>query len=636
MFTTPALSGSTKNNQINVVMKGFVKVVICLLFSLPLAAQMKIYPTHWWVGMKDPSVQLMVHQKDIGQSTITMAPYSGVKMVKAYVPENKNYVFIDLTVAPGTKPGKLKFTARQGNSSSSFSFELRQRDPSNGKTRVKGVTSSDLVYLIMPDRFSNGDTSNDVVSTMRETMHDRNNPFSRHGGDLKGVENKLDYLKDLGITAVWLTPIVENDMPLMNEWGNNVAGYHGYWFTDHYTVDPRFGGDAAYKSMINTAHAKGLKVIQDAVYNHVGSHHWSVLDKPMNDWLNNWPSYQGSNHKEEVFFDPYVSKVDKDIMVGGWFVPHLPDLNLRNPWLAKYLIQNAIWTTEEFGIDGWRVDTYKYCDEQFMNNVNAALEREFPSITIFGESWCNTPLGSAYFVKNNLDVPFKHNLQGVTDFPVAYGMKDAALQPNGTTRIYELLSQDALYKDPMRNCIFLENHDMDRILSVLGDDVDKLKIANGLLLTLRGIPQVYYGTEVLMKNFKQPNDAQVRKDFPGGWEGDRENKFVAAGRTEKENDFFNYFRMLARYRQTSPAIGKGKLLQYQPQDNVYVYFRYNDQQRIMCVVNSDDKAKELNMARFSQGLSGRKAGKDVVSGKQVDVSGTLSVPAKTFMLIELK
>lgn len=617
-----------------VMLKRLSSALVCLLFSISAIAQTDIYPTHWWVGMKDPSLQLMIHQKDISQGTIKMTPYPGVQLVKTYVPENKNYIFVDLTIATGTKAGKLSFTIKQGNKSSNFSYELRRRDPSNGTARIKGVTSADLVYLAMPDRFSNGDPSNDVVSTTRENLLNRGNPFSRHGGDLKGVENKLDYLKDLGATTVWLTPIVANDMPLMEEWGNKVAGYHGYWFTDHYTIDPRFGGNKAYKTMVDAAHNKGMKVIQDAVYNHVGSHHWFILDKPMHDWLNNWPAYQGSNHKEEVFFDPYVSKIDKDIMVGGWFVPHLPDLNLRNPWLAKYLIQNAIWTTEEFGIDGWRVDTYKYCDEQFMNNVNAALEREFPAITIFGEAWCNTPLGSAYFVKNNLNVPFKHNLQGVTDFPIAFGMKDAAMQ--NTTALYNLLSQDALYKDPLKNCIFLENHDMDRILSVLEDDVDRLKIANGILLTLRGIPQVYYGTEVLMKNKKVPSDAEVRRDFPGGWKEDAVDKFSAAGRTAAENDFFNYFRNIARYRQRSSALQKGGTLQYQPEENVYVYFRYDKTQRVMCVVNPTAASKTLSVDRFSQGLAGKTGGKDIVSGQNIVLSNSLTVPAKTFMLIELK
>lgn len=613
--------------------KLILKAVICLMLSMPVIAQTNIYPTHWWVGMKDPSLQLMVHKKDVGTATVKMNSYAGVTMVKTYVPENKNYVFIDLKIASTAKPGKISFSLQQGKQTETLSFELKKRDPSNGRARVKGVTSSDLVYLIMPDRFSNGDPSNDVVKTTRDDLSDRKNPFARHGGDLKGVENKLDYLKDLGVTSVWMTPVIENNMPLMNEWGNKVAGYHGYWFTDHYNVDPRLGGNTAYKQLVETAHIKGMKVIQDAVYNHVGNEHWFILDQPMRDWLNNWPQYQGSNHKEEVFYDPYAAKLDKDIMIGGWFTPHLPDLNVRNPWLARFLIQHAVWSTEEFGIDGWRVDTYKYCDEQFMNDVNTALEREFPNITVFGEAWCNTPLGSAYFTKNNLDVPFKHNLQGVTDFPIAYGIKDAAM--NNTGQIYSLLAQDALYKDPLKNCIFLENHDMDRILSVLGDDVAKLKIANGMLLTTRGIPQVYYGTEVLMKNFKQPSDAEVRRDFPGGWADDANNKFSASGRTAEENDFFNYFRIIAQFRLKSDALQKGKTLQYQPQDNLYVYFRYTPGQRVMCIVNATGGAKELSMERFSEGLGGKKSGKEIITGKELSLTGTMSVPAKTFMLIEL-
>ncbi|MFN5640954.1 MAG: alpha-amylase family glycosyl hydrolase [Sphingobacteriales bacterium] len=613
-----------------------IYLFFCILISISnsLIAQPKLYPSHWWVGMKHTTLQIMVHEKEIGTKKVAMKPYAGVKLVKSYIPENKNYYFLDLTISPSVKPGNLEFIF-SGNTSTTISYELKKRIGGNGEKRVKGVTSRDLVYLIMPDRFSNGDSSNDVVQGLRETLHDRKNPWSRHGGDIKGVENKLDYLKDLGITSVWMTPVVENDMPLQYEWGNNVAGYHGYWITDHYTIDPRFGGNSAYKQMVETAHSKGMKVIQDAVYNHVGSHHWFILDQPMKDWLNNWPSYQGSNHKEEVFFDPYSSSIDKNIMVGGWFVPHLPDLNLKNPWLAKYLIQNAIWCTEEFGIDGWRVDTYKYCDEQFMNNINTALEAEFPKITIFGESWCNNPLGSAYFTQNNLDVPFKHNVQGVTDFPIAFGMKDAVLQNGGTNQLYSLLAQDVLYKNPLRNCIFLENHDMDRILSVLGNSVAKLKIATGLLFTIRGIPQVYYGTEVLMKNFKNPSDAEVRRDFPGGWNGDPVNKFLTSCRTAEENDYFNFFRNLAQYRQANPALQTGKTLQYQPRENVYVYFRFTDQHRVMCIVNPNNTPASIELNQFKEGLSGKVSGKHILTGNVVNLTGKMDIPPQSFQLIEL-
>lgn len=610
----------------------FTIVLSWLTLSL-FAQDIRVYPTHWFAGMKDPSLQLMLHRKDIGKASFSLKPYAGVKLVKTYVPENKNYLFIDLVISPTAKPGNLVFNVSENGKTYPMTYTLNRRDPGNGTTRVKGVNASDLVYLIMPDRFANGDTSNDVRPSMRDTQRDRSNPFSRHGGDIEGVEEKLDYLKDLGVTTVWMTPVIENDMPLEAEWGGKVAGYHGYWFTDHYTIEPRLGGEAAYRSLITSMHSKGMKIIQDAVYNHVGETHGFVLDKPMKDWFNEWPAYQGANHKEEVFFDPNASKLDKDIMTGGWFVPHLPDLNLRNPWLAKFMIQHAIWTTEEFGIDGWRVDTYKYCDEQFMNDVNAALEREFPSITIFGESWCSTPMASAYFVRNNMNFPFKHNLQGVTEFPTAYAMKDAALGNPGA--LYSILAQDGLYKDPYRNCIFLENHDMNRILSELGDDVDRLKLATGLLLTVRGIPQIYYGTEVLMKNFKNPSDAEVRRDFPGGFPGDGVDKFSPAGRSAAETDYFNFLRKVANYRKTSSAIGKGKTLQYQAQNGVYVYFRYSSGQRIMCVLNPSDKSAEISPSFYSEGLAGRKQGRDIISGASITLGDKLTVPAKTFMLVEL-
>ena len=609
----------------------FPALFVCTL----LLAQINVYPVNWWVGMKDPAVQLMLHKKGIGTAKVSLAPYAGVTLVKTYVPENKNYVFVDLTIAPGTKAGRLSFNVREGADVSAFTYELKQRNPGNGKTRVKGVNSSDFIYLIMPDRFSNGDTANDKFETLRDNKSDRNNPFLRHGGDIKGVQNHLDYLKDLGVTSIWLTPVVENDMPLMDEWSNKVSGYHGYWFTDHYTIDKRFGGNKAYHEMIEAAHSKGMKVIQDAVYNHVGNHHWFVLDLPMKDWINQWPVYTNSNYKEEVFFDPYVDSMDKEIMVRGWFVPHLPDLNLANPYCANYMVEQAIWSTEEFGIDGWRVDTYKYCDEKFMNRVNAALEREFPTITIFGEAWCNTVSGSAYFTKNNLNVPFKHNLQGVTDFPFTFAMLNASRR-GGAVNLYDVASQDFLYKDPLKNCIFLDNHDMDRLYSVVEEDFSKYKIAIGLLLTERGIPQMYYGTEILMKNFKNPNDAKVREDFPGGWNGDAVNKFESGGRTEKENEAFNFVKTLADFRKKSTALSYGKMLQYQPKDNVYVFFRYSDQQRVMCIVNDGDKAVDLKMDRFSRGLAGKSKGYDVISKKEISILSSMQVQPASIEVIELK
>jgi glycosidase len=611
-------------------------IVFFLFQSASIAQQVNVYPTSWWTGMKNNTLQLMIHSDADLPKTLSIN-YPGIKVMKVYQPENKHYVFADLEITSAAKPGT--FTVKLGDGKS-FNYTLQPKSKDNGFTRVKGVHATDLVYLIMPDRFANGDPSNDQLTDQEDKIADRSNPFARHGGDIKGVENNLDYLKDLGVTTVWMTPVFENNMPRMNEGKFNMSGYHGYWITNHYQVDKRMGGNEAYMSLVNTAHKKGLKIIQDAVYNHVGSYHHTVRDLPMKDWLNQWPAYQGSNHRDEVFFDPYAAKSDKDIMVGGWFTPHLPDLNLANPYVAKYIIQNTIWATEMFGIDGWRVDTYKYCDEKFLNQINSALEKEFPAITVFGEAWTNSITGAAYFSQNNLQAPFKHNLQGVTDFPMNGAILDAVNQKadftSGVNRLYMTLAQDVLYKDPMRNCIFLDNHDMNRSLSMVGEDLNKYKMAIGLLLTLRGIPQMYYGAEIAMKNFKNPTDAEVRKDFPGGWTGDSTNKFSASGRTAMEQDVFSYVRKLALFRQSSSAIGSGKLMQYIPQDGVYVYFRYDGKQTIMCILNPGDRSVTLKTSRFVERLKGASAYKDIISGQTTLFGDALTAPAGTLQILEIK
>ncbi len=546
-------------------------LVLLLFISVNASAidMYGVYPSHWWVGMKNPKLQILIHSSDAKYGNrIMLKPYNGVKIIKKHLFESPNYLAIDLEISPTAKPGKLQFVMPSiENSKVVLEYELKPRSNQNGKTRVQGVTAKDFIYLMMPDRFSNGDASNDIITDYRDRTSDRKDKFSRHGGDFRGILNHLDYFNQLGVTTLWLTPVIENDMPRTGEWGNSVAGYHGYWFTDHYEVDKRFGGNEGYKNFCDELHRNGLKVIQDAVYNHVGDHHWFVLDPPMKSWFNTSQGTKGPNHREEVFYDPYASKNDKESMLDGWFVPHLPDLNQRNPYVASFLIQHAIWTTEEFGIDGWRVDTYKYCDEQFMNNCNAALEKEFPKLTVFGESWVNSTVANAYFTQNNMASPFKHNAKGMLDFQVSFamlaGMNEQFGWLNGVNKLYGTLSQDVLYKQPMNNCIFFDNHDMDRVFSVIDEDWKKMKMGFNWLLTLRGIPQVYYGTEVLMKNKKENTDATVREDFPGGWPDDKakDNRFTKEGRNDKQDEAFEYVSRLANFRKYSSAITSGKMMQ---------------------------------------------------------------------------
>ena len=618
-------------------------IFIPFLFSFCYAFtqnEIKIYPSNWWVGLKNPNLQLMLHGNDIGLMNSIIINYPGVQIIRKHNLKNKNYLVLDLAIESYTKPGNFEIKCRSENFNRNIKYTLLKPPAGKGLSYARGVNSSDFIYLLMPDRFSNGDPNNDRYANMRDTVADRKNPLARHGGDLQGVINHLDYIKQLGATAIWLTPVIENDMPLEKEPSGMLSGYHGYWFTDHYEIDKRMGGKEAYLRLVAAAHEHGLKIIQDAVYNHIGAEHWIMKDLPDSNWINWWPAYQNTSHREQAIFDIHASAKDREIMEAGWFVPHLPDLNLRNPLLATYLIQQAIWMTQTFQLDGWRVDTYKYCDPIFLNNLNAALEKEFPSITSLGEATVNTVAAGAYFCRNNLNVPWKSNLTGILDFPVCYAMLEALKKnygwSDGVMRLYTTLAEDMLYKNPMYNCIFLDNHDMDRFYSVAGEDFANFQMGIGLLLTERGIPHLYYGTEILMKNFKNPSDAMVREDFPGGFEGDAKNKFLASGRTDSENIAFNYVARLACVRKASSALTTGALMQYIPSKKMYVYFRYNSNQTILCALNSDTLSATIHFEDYSERTLSFETATDVMTGSIYSLSEKMNIPARSMRILELK
>jgi glycosidase len=580
--------------------------------------------------MKFNHLQLLIKGPDasFNQQEVSLT-YPGVEVQKVERLENGKYFAVDIIIHPQAQPGQLQFEFKKGKKVQKIGWPLKARE---NKTFAQGVYASDFIYFLMPDRFSNGDPSNDRIKGLRDQSLNRDSIFHRHGGDLQGILNHLDYLQELGVTTLWLTPVIQNDMPNRTE--------HGYAFTNHYKIEPRFGGEVMYKKLSDELHRRGMKLIQDAVYNHVGLYHFSVIDKPMHDWLNEWPSYTNTTYKDQPLMDPHASKADQKRMSDGWFTPMMPDLNQKNPYVANFLIQHAIWSVEEYALDGWRIDTYIYNDLEFMNRCNEALRREYPKITMFGETWVHGVLNQAFFVKNKLNIPFKSNLPGVTDFQLnLYGIGNAVNEPfgwtNGVNRLYQTLANDFVYEDPMQNVVFLDNHDMSRFFSVVGEDVDKQKMGIAWLLTCRGIPQLYYGTEILMKGISNP-DGWVRLDFPGGWTGDKANKFTEAGRTEKENEVFNWTKSLANFRKNSSALKEGNFMQYVPEDGVYVYFRYDAEQTVMCIMNSNDNAMSIDPLRFAERTNGYTTGKEIATGKSFDLKTKLDIPKKYVLVLELR
>ncbi|WP_420149379.1 glycoside hydrolase family 13 protein [Spirosoma sp.] len=614
-----------------------VSLLITCQFAQAQQAQIqRVNPTNWWVGMKNPNVQLLIYGPSAGTLTYTIQ-YPGVKLAKTHTVENPNYAFLDLVVTSSAKPGTIRIIGKRGSQTLTQPFELKARDTS---PKGQGVTSADFIYLAMPDRFANGDPGNDKFADMADPNSDRANPFYRHGGDLAGAAQRINYLKDLGVTAIWFTPVLENNQPLTNEGGSMRSAYHGYGFTDHYAVDRRLGGNEAYKTFVRQAHAAGMKVVQDAVYNHVGINHWFLKDMPSKDWVHQWPSYTNTSYKYQPITDPHGAQSDRNVTVNGWFVPFLPDLNQNNPYVANFLIQHAIWSVETFGVDAWRIDTYMYNDMPFMNRCNQALMDQYPKIHIFGESWVNNVVDQAYYTRNKIDFPFKSNQPGGLDFVLFTAINESLKQKfswdDGVNRFYQALAQDAVYVDPNKLVTFLDNHDTDRYLSVIGEDYDKYKIGMTWLLTTRGIPSMYYGTEILMKNFKDPSDAEVRRDFPGGFPGDKENKFETAGRNDRENNAFLFVRKLATYRRDNPVMHTGKLMQFLPQDGTYVYFRYDGTKTVMVATNTNEKEISLDTARFAERMSGFTSAMNVLTDGTLTDLKLIKLPAKTALVLELR
>lgn len=614
------------------------KITAFILFFLPFlsfAESVRIDPAYWWVGMKNTRVELMVHFSGVGNSTGIKIEHEGVVAEKLESLSNPNYLFVTLNIAPDTKPGKFLIYFNNPKGEILGEFELKERNAKQDVLWQKSVDNSDFIYLIMPDRFANGNPANDVVKTMNQTNINRAEMFERHGGDLLGIIKHLDYLIALNVTALWLNPVFENDQPS--------ASYHGYAITDHYKVDARLGNNNLYGEFVETCHKKGLKVIKDVIYNHVGNQHYFIKDLPSDDWIHQWAEgFTRTTYREPVLMDPYVSEADKKQMTDGWFDTHMPDLNQRNPHVANYLIQNTIWWVETYGLNGLRIDTYAYPDQEFMSNLCTAVLNEYPDFCIFAETWVHGNSVQSFFTESNVNFNLKSTCPAVTDFQLYFAVSEALTREQGWTegaaRLYYATAKDFLYKHPYKNVTFLDNHDLSRFYSVVGENFDKYKQGMAWLACVRGIPSIYYGTEILLKNFANP-DGLVRQDFPGGWAGDTEDKFEEKGRNEKEQQAFEFVSKLFEYRKNNQVLQTGKMMQFVPIEGVYTFFRYNDEKAVMVIINTSKEERTVDMNRFKERTNKYNTVTDIISQKILSrntIENSYKIKGNELLLIELE
>ena len=601
------------------------------LFSQQLVERME--PPNWWVGMASEDLEIMLYGKNIGAYEVRLEKYEGVVLKDVKRVQNNNYVFLNLTLAPQTSPGNLTITLNSKKEAPKhLSYPLLPREGTNKNT--VGFSSADVVYLITPDRFVNGDTSNDNENGFEDKVN-RKDKGGRHGGDIQGIINHLDYISDMGFTSLWITPMLENAMPKNS--------YHGYAITDFYKVDPRFGSKDLYRSMVKKANEKGLTVIMDMVANHIGLNHWWMKDLPSQDWINQWPEYTETNHRKSIILDPYAAEEDRKIFFDGWFVRTMPDLNQKNTELATYLIQNAIWWIEYSGISGIRMDTYPYPDMEFMNDWSAAISKEYPLFTVVGEEWSTNPSQVAYWQEGKENYNgYKSHLKSVMDFPLQNALVNSLNNEKSWAsswiELYETLAQDYVYANPNNLMIFSDNHDMSRMYTQLNENYDLYKLALVYLATTRGIPQIYYGTEILKTNPGSDDHGIIRSDFPGGWQKDKVNAFTGHGMSLKQKDAQEFVKKLLNWRKSTTVIHSGSLKHFAPKnkEEVYVFFRYNNQKKIMVILNKNTEDVLLDLTTYREILGESLSGREVLNNVRINAASKLSVKARNAMIIEVE
>lgn len=608
------------------------KTIAALLLGLSTAAAFAqsvehMEPPFWWAGMKHTGLQLMVHGKGIGRTDPAIS-YPGVSVRSVTRVPNPNYLFIDLEIGAGARPGKFDIRF-DGATPVTYTYSLREREA--GSAQRRGFDSSDAIYQVMPDRWSNGDPSNDSVKGLPDTVK-RHEGYGRHGGDIRGIEQHLDYIAQLGFTQLWPTPLVENNMPGFS--------YHGYAATDHYKIDPRYGSNEDYVKLAREAKQRGIGMIQDVVLSHIGSGHWWLKDLPTPDWLSFNAKFIPTEHHRVSVQDPYGSQADKTNFVDGWFGEGMPDLNQKNQLVANYLIQNSIWWIEYAGLSGLRIDTYGYSDGTFLTEYGRRIMAEYPRLNMVGEEWHKSPniVSRWQAGKKNFD-GYQTHTPSMMDFPMAEAMR-GALASGPTWRtfsdVYETLSQDYVYPNPGNLVLFEGNHDVPRMFSVAGENFGNWQIGMAFIMTMPRIPQMYYGSEILMTSTtKGRDDASYRHDFPGGWAGDKVNAFTGAGLTAKQKAAQDYVRKLANWRRGEPVIHHGKMMHFGAEHDTYVYFRYDDKKKVLVAFNKGDKQAALPVARFAEMMSGVARGTDVITGKVHDLSSTLTLAPRSALILEL-
>ena len=599
----------------------------------------RIEPTDWYVGMKNPTVQLMVYGKGIRDAESVTTDYPGVVIDSIVRLDSPNYLLIYLNLREA-KAGTMTLTLQKGKAKERVAYQLKEREMAGDK-RI-GFTNADVLYMLMPDRFAQGAGHNPQVAGMRTYKEDRTQPSLRHGGDLNGIREHLDYFTDLGVTALWLTPVLENDSP---DSGNGFATYHGYATTNYYRVDPRFGTNEDYRRLCDEAHAKGLKVVMDMIFNHSGLEHPWTMDMPAKDWLNvpEWlggdrSRYLQTSYKLTPVLDPYASEVDLKETVEGWFVPTMPDLNQHNPHLMRYLIQNSIWWIETVGINGIRMDTYPYAYADAMAQWMKELDEEYPNFNTVGETWVTEPAYTAAWQKDSKLAKTNSYLKTVMDFSFFDKINQAKNEEtdpwwNGLNRLYSNFVYDYLYPNPSSVMAFIENHDTDRFLGN-GRDTLALKQALALLLTVNRIPQLYYGTEVLMNGTKEVTDGNVRKDFPGGFPGDEHNAFTREGRTKAEQSMFAWTSRLLKWRKGNEVISKGTQRQFIPYNGVYVIAREYQGKTVLTVLNGTSKPATWEVSRYAEVIKDRNAAKDILTNRRYDLSKNVEMKPRQSLVLE--